>query len=248
MAERVKCPAVSVKILRRNTENHLRHRPVTAVLFAALVATVMLFGCADERVGWQLVPLRVTPLTVECTVSSDSTAAWALFDRDTASAWTPAADEQGSVALVVTLDREQAISALKVFGASGYRLSVASDADAFEAERTEIDLSALGPGWNLLPLSAPLSTGRLRLDLTPIGPESALSELEIWAGATALESRVEARSLPDRVVGGVHYRARSTPSGSRRKRSRSSRTHLRGVAAHWHSLSHATHPRTARVG
>src|SRR5438874_6167473 len=85
-------------------------------------------------------PVRVTPTEVG---KPDQ---WALFDRSIASTFTPNAEN-----VHATLDHFEQLSALKVYGASPYKLRVTGENGAslgFGA----VDLSNLKAGWNVVPM------------------------------------------------------------------------------------------------
>lgn len=126
--------------------------------------------------------------------------AWSLFDRSVESGFVP-----GSEPIRVALDHVEQISALKVYGAAGYRLRVTGQ-DGSSIGLPAWDLSALGKGWHVLPTSSMVSTNVVELRFEPIGASGGtLSELELWAiddqpltGAVDLTASPD--SLPDGFV------------------------------------------------
>lgn len=131
--------------------------------------------------------------------------AWALFDRDTATGFTPKLDGEGVLILRVSLDGPSAITHIKVFGPSPYVLDVLADGDAV-GPLESIDLSRLKPGWNVLPVSkaAEPETIAAALELhfkakAPPGAAAAppITDLELWSVRQGSLPRVSTDSLRD---------------------------------------------------
>ena len=112
----------------------------------ALLA-LLVTGChagTDADAPGELV--RVTPSEV------GKSEQWALFDRSISSTFTPNGEN-----VQATLDRVEQLSALKVYGASPYKVHVTGENGASLGFGT-IDLSKLKAGWNVVPASSLIST------------------------------------------------------------------------------------------
>jgi len=131
------------------------------------------------------VPVRISPVSVEGTDSSGSSA-WALFDRDTHVGWSPPSTPPDSPGQVrVALGRATRITHLKIFGASPYVLAVRTGNGTAIQGLEDVRLDALGAGWNTLRLPDSTSTDELALELarTDGGDGSApapIGEIELW--------------------------------------------------------------------
>ncbi len=155
----------------------------TVGMVALLSATVSCQGGEDSFQNGELSARRIAPRAL--IAAGDEQAAWALFDRDTASGWTPPAGVR-RVEVTADLDGSANLAALKVFGPSPYRLSL------FDAQGLHLtgphDLSALSAGWTAFALKTPSYQPRaVTLRFEPMGDsQAAVPEVELWGTAAAL--------------------------------------------------------------
>lgn len=103
-----------------------------------VAALCMSAGCPSPSGDGQTqsLPARITPATVS------STGAWSLFDGSTTSGFVPATET-----VTATLDKATQIFAVKIHGASPYRLRINGKGGA-GIGFPSIDLSQLKAGWN----------------------------------------------------------------------------------------------------
>ena len=137
--------------------------------------------------------VRLTPLSVTVTPEADLPAqvqaletqtVGQAFDRDTTTLYTPYGNDQ----IRVTFEAVEAISRLRFYGPAPCRLSVSWDDGTGKLTAiggwTGVDLSRMGPGWNTLDLSGPVSCASLVLSLSPETPTASsgtgIAEMEFW--------------------------------------------------------------------
>src|SRR5262245_15250317 len=125
----------------------MRNSVVRGVCVAAMAAVA---ACRVETEVEDVPRLaRVAPASVT------DAEAWRLFDRSTATSFTPS-----SSPVEVTFERPVAIAAIKVYGGAPYRLRAGSDA---------IDLSKLGAGWHAFEVRSPSVVDHLDLRFELLG-------------------------------------------------------------------------------
>jgi hypothetical protein len=153
----------------------VRHGGWFAHIVLPILVAGSLAGCDEETPsssGYAL-PLRLNPLRVQGASDADSAAAWALFDRDTGTRWSPPSAE---AELTITLDTPRALAYLKVFGPGTGTLDLVSEGGAAVLP-SALDLSKLRPGWNQVALGGGDPIDRLRLRVSGGG---AVPDLELW--------------------------------------------------------------------
>jgi hypothetical protein len=134
------------------------------------VAFALTASCRDGSEPDDLVStVRVSPATVS------SSGAWALFDRSLDSGFAP-----DSNALSATFDRQEELTAIRVYGSAPYRLRVTGP-DGSSIGFTATDLSKLGAGWNLIPSSTLISTDKVEIRFEALGSGGKVPEVELWA-------------------------------------------------------------------
>lgn len=149
-------------------------------------------GCHPDSAGDIYVSAtKVSPATVS------AVGAWSLFDRSVTSGFIP-----GSDVVRLSLDDDQQLAALKIYGASPYRLRVTGE-HARSIGFAPIDLSTLSTGWNVLPSSSLSSTGIVELRFEALGKSDKVSEIELWAVDAEPVANVDLSSeqLPAGFVG-----------------------------------------------
>lgn len=151
-----------------------------ALLYPPLLHAAGL-GIASVRTspqGWQAQSAASLPADVQ---AMEAATLNRLFDRDTRTEYT-AFDEQS---LDIALDGERDVTAIRVFGAAPYVLSVQrqqrggwKDIQGLKS----LDLSQLPETWHSFETNNPVKVETLRVHLEPASSDAAgLKELEIWS-------------------------------------------------------------------
>ncbi|WP_257456314.1 SpvB/TcaC N-terminal domain-containing protein [Archangium lipolyticum] len=163
-----------------------------------LVASVSCQGSEDSLPTGQSgesTARRLPPRKLE---ASTDPGAWALFDRDTAIGWRPPANE-GHANVTASLDGNEEVAALKVFGPSPYRLSVLDSLGQRVSGPHE--LKALANGWTTFPLQMPQRMSRITLRFEPTNESGAVvPEVEFWGTSAVLPLAWEPTMAPDDEV------------------------------------------------
>jgi hypothetical protein len=171
----------------------LRHatRPRIAMAF---FAAALLTSCADDPQAPSSagLPLRLSPLRLQGTGEADSAAAWAAFDRDTGTRWTPATEGAN---LAIDLDAPRALAYLKVFGPASGELDLQTE-DGASVLAGRLELSSLHAGWNRIAVAADDPVDRLTLRVTGA---SSVPDLELWA-SEAPRSPLDTDHLLDQIA------------------------------------------------
>ncbi|WP_420209289.1 SpvB/TcaC N-terminal domain-containing protein [Candidatus Electronema sp. JC] len=158
---------------------------------------------AIARSAAQFPAVKITPVTSLSTSAADQELV-KLFDRNTGTAYTPAAP-----ALVdVKFDSPQTISEIRVYGPASYLLTVQEQVNGqwFAVESlTDVDLSIQEEQWHSYACEPALAADALRLQLVPTaeaGNAQGIREIEFWSPGQhePIRSGMELRSLLDQGV------------------------------------------------
>lgn len=186
-----------------------------AVATAAVLAALAIYAAVTPTGEILLVGSKASPFTLTVHSSSslppevqaqESASAPNLFDRDISTQHVAFADSQ----VEAVFEAPQEVSAVKVYGAAPYLLTVKADSGGSYQTipgLENLNLALLPAGWNAFNASAPVTTGKLMFLLTPAtgGIASGLRELEVWtrtapinvkSGAALLEKMLGPTPLP----------------------------------------------------
>jgi len=165
------------------------------VVYAAVVPTGQTLPLGSKATPFSLTVFSSSSLPPEVQAQEAATAPL-LFDRDTTTQHVAFAVSS----VQTTFESPQAVTAVKVFGAAPYLLSVQADAGgSFQAIAglQNLNLTLLPAAWNTFRAAAPVTTGKLLFTLTPAtgGSASGLRELEVWTTATPVTVKNSAALL-----------------------------------------------------
>ncbi len=160
---------------------------VVLVVYAAVVPTGQTLPLGSKATPFSLTVFSSSSLPPEVQAQEASTAPL-LFDRDTTTQHVAFAVSS----VQATFESSQPVSAIKVFGAAPYLLTVQADSGgSFQtiAGLENLNLTLLPAAWNTFNAAVPVTTGKLLLTLTPVTPGGSgtgLRELEVWTTAAAV--------------------------------------------------------------
>ncbi|MGF2734656.1 SpvB/TcaC N-terminal domain-containing protein [Marinobacter sp. DUT-1] len=178
----------------------------------AQAATITMDSVRSSPKGWSLQSAAALPPEIQAVESATLEQA---FDRDTATEYT-AYDDQS---FDITLEGERDVTAIRVFGAAPYTLTVQEKANTGWRDiqgLKGLDLTSLPPTWNSFSTNNAARTEQVRVVLEMAdSPATGLRELEIWSNGEhlpvetgeQLSTLLEEQDLPDQAV-----MARATPA------------------------------------
>src|SRR5574341_1501326 len=154
------------------------------ILSAAIVAGAAVFAAfavSGSLTSPEVVKLNPASLSEESSGAwVEDASAWSVLDRDTATAYAPAAFTR----LLVTLPADTDIKTLKIYGAAAFDLKVyegTSGSWKLIPGLDNISLKAQAVSWNTFTPTASLRVKSLMLELTPDGGSAgSVKEIEIW--------------------------------------------------------------------
>src|SRR2546425_6506789 len=152
-------------------------------MYSAFVSTGQSLPVGSKFTPFSLTIFSSSSLPPEVQAQEASTAPL-LFDRDTTTQHVAFAVSS----VQATFESSQPVSAIKVFGAAPYLLTVQADTGgSFQtiAGLQNLNLTLLPAAWNTFTAAVPVTTGKLLLTLTPAtgGSATGLRELEVWTTA-----------------------------------------------------------------
>lgn len=131
-------------------------------------------------------PARMSPVRLDAGGAAHDGDAWALFDRDTQSGWSPPSSPSGEPARVrVVLDGTQPLDHIKIFGASPYLLVVRTAQGDPIPGLDRVRLDELGAGWNTLPISGRVAANELVLEFSRTDTAGATAPVPTAAATPA---------------------------------------------------------------
>jgi RHS repeat-associated protein len=156
---------------------------VALLVYASVLPTGQSLPLGSKASPFSLTVFSSSSLPPEVQAQEAATAPY-LFDRDTTTQHVAYAVSS----VQTTFESSQQVSAIKVFGAAPYLLSVQADAGgSFQpiAGLQNLDLTLLPAAWNTFSAAVPVTTGKLLFTLTPAtgGTATGLRELEVWTTA-----------------------------------------------------------------
>src|SRR6266704_3007540 len=168
---------------------------VVLAVYAAVVPTGQTLPLGSKATPFSLTVFSSSSLPPEVQAQEASTAPL-LFDRDTTTQHVAFAVSS----VQATFESSQPVSAIKVFGAAPYLLTVQADSGgSFQtiAGLENLNLTLLPAAWNTFNAAVPVTTGKLLFTLTPATGSSAsgLRELEVWTTAAPVNVKSGAALL-----------------------------------------------------
>ena len=152
---------------------------ITAVVAATLFWAFAVFG---GLTGAEVVKLNPASVSIDSSGAwVEDSAAWLLFDRDTASVYTPATTTSR---LMVNLPAATDIASIKVYGSASYSVTVydgSSGSWIVVPGLQAIALRTQAAAWNAFKPSSSVRTNKLMLEITASGGNAGgIKEIEIW--------------------------------------------------------------------
>jgi hypothetical protein len=192
--------------MRYRTGRRNAHLRLVALVFLAALVLPGSRGAARAPVPTAS-DVRLTPARLSFTTAAPTSTiklASAMFDRDTTTEYRPTTRQR----LLVDLPQPALVRYLKAYGNASYTVRLWSVIDD-ELNPLLIldtyDLRSVGSGWLRIPISDPVVTSKILVEVTPVGSSitRGVAEFELWSQSDDARDTANGADLLNRISQGM---------------------------------------------